>query len=240
MAASATVPFLTLLGFGDNGWAGQFIAGTIVTVEVSVCSYLVGIVLGLIGAGGKLSSSRPIRFVSDLYTTGVRSVPELLLIILLFYTGTTLLNELVAATGNTGSIEISGFATAVVTLGFVQGAYMTEVFRGAILAVSPGLLEAARALALSPFHRFRLVTFPLMLRTALPGMGNLWQSVIKESALVSVVGFSELLTVGKNAAGETKYYLGFFLFTAAIYLSLTMISNVGFVYLERRLSRGFR
>jgi polar amino acid transport system permease protein len=240
MAAAATTSFLGLLGFGDNGWAPQFIAGTLVTVEVSVCSYLVGIVLGLVGAGGKLSASRPIRLLSELYTTGVRSVPELLLIILLFYTGTSLLNELVAATGNAGSVEISGFATAVATLGFVQGAYMTEVFRGAIVAISPGLVEAARALALSPLHRFRFVTFPLMLRTALPGMGNLWQSVLKESALVSVVGFSELLTVGKNAAGETKYYLGFFLFTAAIYLSLTLISNLGFVYLERRLSRGFR
>jgi polar amino acid transport system permease protein len=238
MAGSAA-PFLSLLGFGEQGWAEQFIAGTIVTVEISVASYLVGIVFGLVGARGKLSRSRPVRFVSELYTTGVRSVPELLLIILLFYTGTSLLNELVAATGSRGSVEISGFATAVATLGFVQGAYMTEVFRGAILAIPPGLSEAARSLALSPFHRFRLVTFPLMLRTALPGMGNLWQSVLKESALVSVVGFSERLTVGKNAAGETKYYLGFFLFTAAIYLSLTLVSNFGFVYLERRLRRGF-
>jgi polar amino acid transport system permease protein len=150
------------------------------------------------------------------------------------------LDQLLDAAGWRGKIEISGFATAVLTLGFVQGAYMTEVLRGAIQAVPKATIEAAQALALRPWPVFRLVVFPMMLRLALPGMGNLWQSVIKESALVSVVGFSELLTVGKNAASETKAYLGVLCVTALIYYALTLISSIGFVTIERRLQRAYR
>ena len=231
---------LTIIGFGPEGWGWQFFAGTVITVEISLGAYAVGILFGLLGAWCRLSRVATLRRLRLVYTTIIRAVPELLLIIVLFYSGTELLDQILAAAGLRGKIEISGFATAVLTLGFVQGAYMTEVFRGAIQAVPRGTVEAAHALALRPWLTFRLVVLPMMLRLALPGMGNLWQSVIKESALVSVVGFSELLTVGKNAASETKAYLGVLGVTALIYYVLTLVSGLVFATVERRQRRAYR
>ena len=231
---------LQIVGFGPDGWGAQFAAGTAVTMAISVGAYAVGILFGLAGCGARVSASRPLRRVAAGYTTVVRAVPELLLIILLFYSGSAALDWMLAAVGLGGRVGVSGFATAMLTLGFVQGAYMTEVFRGALSAVPAGCLEAGRALGLRRLPLLRLVVVPLMLRVALPGMGNLWQSVLKESALVSVVGFSELLTVGKNAASETKQYLGVLCFTALIYLGLAMVSGLGFGLAERRLERAYR
>jgi polar amino acid transport system permease protein len=235
-----TPSLLTIVGFGPQGWGWQLAGGTVITVEISLGAYAVGILFGLAGAWARLSRVAALRRIAATYTTVIRAVPELLLIIVLFYSGTQVLDQLLDAAGWRGKIEISGFATAVLTLGFVQGAYMTEVLRGAIQAVPKATIEAAQALALRPWPVFRLVVFPMMLRLALPGMGNLWQSVIKESALVSVVGFSELLTVGKNAASETKAYLGVLCVTALIYYALTLISSIGFVTIERRLQRAYR
>jgi polar amino acid transport system permease protein len=231
---------LAIVGFGQGGWGWQFALGTLVTVEISVCSYAAGILFGLLGAWGRLSRAAIPRRVSTAYTTVVRALPELLLIILLFYSGSELLNRALDLMDLRGTVEISGFATVVITLGFVQGAYMTEVFRGAIQAVPRATVEAAHALALRRWPTFRLVVLPMMLRLALPAMGNLWQSVIKERALVSVVGFSELLSVGKNAASETKQYLSILCFTAAIYFALTLLSNLGFAAAERSMGRAYR
>lgn len=228
-----------LLSFGDSGWGDEFLRGAILTIEISLCAYGVGILFGLLGAWAKLTRSRSLRWLGDLYTTTVRAVPELLLIILLYYTGTTELKRLLVAIGFSDNIEINAFAAAVVTLGFVQGAYMTEVFRGAIQAVPDGVIEAARSLALKPRQRFRLIVLPLMIRYALPGMSNLWLVALKDSSLISVVGFSELLFTGKTAAASTKLYFFFYLFTALVYLFLTVCSNIGLRYLNRRVNRGF-
>ena len=237
--ANTPTSFLTLIGFGETGWGAQFLEGAIVTIEISVCSYAFGMLLGLAGAQCKLSQSRAARYAAEFYTTTVRAVPSLLLIILLFYTGTSFFNDAMGLIGLRGRVELSGFAAAVITLGFIKGAYMTEVFRGAIMTVRRGLVEAATALGLNGYLRFRFVVFPLMLRTALPGLANLWQSALKDSALVSVVGLSELLTVGKNAASETKLYGTFLCFTGLLYLLMTLVSNLGFSSLERRVNRGF-
>lgn len=235
--AGATL--LQLIGFGEGGWGWQFLAGTIVTVEISLAAYAVGIALGLLGAWAKLSHVRPLRWLGDLYTTLVRAVPELLLIILLYYTGTTKLRDLLVALGASPDIQVNAFAAAVVTLGFVQGAYMTEVMRGAIQAVPRGVLEAGRALALKPGQRFRLILFPLMIRYALPGMSNLWLAILKDSSLISVVGFSELLFTGKTAAASTKHYFFFYLFTAILFLALTLVSNLGIRHVQHRVNRGY-
>jgi His/Glu/Gln/Arg/opine family amino acid ABC transporter permease subunit len=237
--ASAPAPsLLTLIGFGPLGWGGQFVDGTILTLEISASAYAVGILLGLLGVGARLSGLAPLRWLGLTYVTIVRAVPELLLIILLYYTGTTALREILVGFGMSEEIEINAFAAAVVTLGFVQGAYQTEVFRGAILSVPRGLAEAAKALALHPAQRLGLVVLPLAARYALPGMSNLWLAILKDSALISVVGFSELLFTGKTAAGGTKLYFFFFLFTAMIFLMLTIVSNVGIGALRRGAARG--
>ncbi len=230
--------YLQLIGFGPGGWGMQFVDGITLTVEISVAGYAVGIALGLLGVWAKLSASRALRVVGLLYTTLVRAVPELLLIILLYYTGTSAIEAFLADYGIMDDFSVNPFVAAVVTLGFVQGAYLTEVFRGSILAIPRGISEAGRALALRPAQRLRLLVLPLALRHALPGMSNLWMSILKDSSLISVVGFSELLFTGKTAAGATKNYFFFFLFTAILFLVLTAISNVILAFISRSVGRG--
>lgn len=232
--------YLQLLTYGDTGWGDEFLAGASMTIQISVCGYAIGLVLGLLGAWAKLSGNRAAFWVSESYTTVVRAVPELLLIILLYYTGTTALRNLLVAIGFGEDIQINAFAAAVGTLGFVQGAYTTEVFRGAMLSVPKGQLEAAKAYGMSSALRFRRIMFPLMFRYALPGLSNLWVSILKDSSLISVVGFSELLFSGKTAAASTKDYFFFYLVTAAMFLLLTVLSNVGIHFVEKRLMRGVR
>src|SRR5215467_14610359 len=185
--------YVKLLSYGDTGWGDEFLTGAWLTIQISVCAYLIGLGLGLLGAWAKLSGDRTAFWISESYTTIVRAVPELLLIILLYYTGTTALRNLLVAVGFGEDVQINAFAAAVGTLGFVQGAYTTEVFRGAMLAVPKGQLEAAKAYGMSASLRFRRIMFPLMFRYALPGLANLWVTILKDSSLISVVGFSELL-----------------------------------------------
>jgi His/Glu/Gln/Arg/opine family amino acid ABC transporter permease subunit len=229
-----------LLSFGDCGWGDELLRGAWLTLQISVCAYLVGVLLGLIGAGAKLSGSRGALWIADLYTTIVRAVPELLLIIILYYTGTSALQRLLGAIGIGETIQVSAFGAAVAALGFIMGAYMTEVFRGAILSVPKGQMEAARAFGMPPMLRFRRILLPLMIRYALPGLGNLWLIVIKDSALVSVVGLYELLFTGKQAAASTRLYFFFYSVTAVAFLVLTVLSNAGIHLLEARAARGVR
>ena len=232
--------YLDLLSYGDTGWSDEFARGIWLTIQISFCGYLIGLAFGLLGAWAKLSGNRAAFLIAETYTTIIRAVPELLLIILLYYTGTQTLASLLNNVGLSGEIQVSGFAAAIATLGFVQGAYSTEVLRGAILSVPKGQMEAAKAYGMSATLRFRRVLFPLMFRYALPGLSNLWVNILKDSALISIVGFSELLFTGKSAAAATKHYFFFFLVTGAIFLLLTTMSNIGFGYIERRTSRGVR
>lgn len=187
----------------------------------------------------KLSGSRVARGVGLFYTTVVRAVPELLLIIMLYYTFASALQDAVNSTGLTDDFEVDPFFAAVVALGFVQGAYQTEVFRGAVLSVPRGVSEAGRALGLRGFQRVRLLILPLALRHALPGMSNLWMSILKDSSLISVVGFSELLFTGKEAAGYTKRYFLMYVVTAILFLVLTAFSNIVLGLISRATERGY-
>jgi polar amino acid transport system permease protein len=229
-----------LVGFGPLGWGAQFLHGLLLTLEIAVSAYALGFGFGLLGAWAKLARRRWVALIGETYTVVVRALPELLLLLVLYYTGTAALSALLGLIGF-GPVEISPFAAAVTALGFILGAYMTEVLRGAFQAIPNGQAEAARALGLRPAQLFRLVLLPQMLRYALPGMGNLWLNITKDAALVSVLGgMPELLATAKNAAGYTKHYLFFFSVTAALFLAVTIVSSVAFSLLERRLARGLR
>lgn len=223
---------------GLADWAGPLLQGTLTTLQIAVLAYLLGILIGFLGAMAKLGKAAPLGALASAYTTIVRAVPELLLIILLFYAGTQALNLLINALGFSGRAQISGFVAAVAVLAFVQGAYMTEVFRGAILAIPKGQLEAADAYGMSPILKFRRVTVPAMLPNALSGMSNLWLLLIKDTALVSVVGFEELFFTAQQAAASTNKYFTFYAAAGAIYLALTLGSNAIFNRAERFARRG--
>lgn len=235
MAAKPTG--LELLALEPPGWGGNLIAGAINTIQVSFWAYALGLTLGLLGAMGKLNGGRPLRVVLDAYTTVVRSVPELLLIVILYYLGTDTLNRVLLLLGFE-SVRISGFVAGVVVLGFVQGAYHTEVLRGAILAIPIGQIEAAKAYGMSPWLRFRRVTLPAMLPFAIPGLSNLWLNVTKDSALLAVVGYSELALQTRQAAGSSKAYLMFYLVCAGLYLVVSLLSLRVFGLLDKYVRRG--
>lgn len=226
-----------LLAFGPTGYGDELFWGAVRTVQIAVLAYAFGISLGLCGAMGKLSGGKWLRNILDGYTTLVRAVPELVLILLLYYAGTDGLNKIIISIGFS-PIEVNGLVAAVFVLGFVQGAYSTEVLRAAIQAVPVGQIEAAKAYGMSPFLRFRRVVLPAMLPYAIPGLANLWLSITKDSALIAVVGFTELALATRQAAGVSKLYLMFYVVTALVYLSITLFSNQMFGWLERRVRRG--
>lgn len=228
-----------MLALAPPGWGGVLLTGTVATVLISLGAYLAGMVLGLAGALGKLSGVRPLQAILQAYTTIVRAVPELILIVSLYYAGTDGLNRVLGWAG-IGPIEVNGLVAAVAVLGFVQGAYMTEVLRGAILAIPVGQLEAAKAFGMRPALRFRRIMLPALIPNALPGFANLWMSVIKDSALIAVVGYQELALAARVAASNTKQYMVFFLAAAVLYLVITIVSNMLFSALEAYFRRGQR
>lgn len=230
-----------MTGYQDEGlidWAWPLLNGALVTLEIALAAYAIGIVLGLIGAAARLSGISVFRGIATGYTTLVRAVPELLLIILLYYAGTQGISSLYNALGFEGTVEVNGFAAAIAVLAFVQGAYMTEVFRGAILAIPIGQVEAANAYGMSRALKFRRITIPGMIPNSLAGMSNLWLILVKETALVSVVGFEELFFTAQQAAASTGSYFTFYAAAGVLYLAMTMSSNVIFTRAERYVRRG--
>ena len=230
---------LGLSAFSLKGFGPLLLQGTWMTIKLSLLSLLVSIVLGLIGASCKLSSLRIVRIPAQLYTTLIRGVPDLVLMLLIFYSLQTWLTGLTDFM-EWEYIEIDPFSAGVITLGFIYGAYFTETFRGAILAVPRGQLEAATAYGLKRGQRFRYVTFPQMMRFALPGIGNNWMVMLKATALVSIIGLADLVKAAQDA-GKSTYQLFYFLVVAAlIYLMITSASNFVLRRLERRYSAGSR
>lgn len=218
-------------------WKGNLFSGALSTIQISFLAYIFGLGLGLAGAMGKLTGGKFLKRVLDVYTTLIRSLPELLLIVMLYYLGTDTLNRILQGLGYE-AMRINGFVAAVLVLGFVMGAYATEVLRGAIQAIPIGQIEAAKAYGMPPFMLFRRIILPAMLPYAIPGMSNLWLNITKDSALVAVVGYSELALQTKQAAGSTKAYLTFFCAAALIYLLISMTSLRLFGALERYVRRG--
>ena len=224
----------SLKGFGPLLWQGTWM-----TLKLSFMSLLVAVGLGLLGASAKLSPLRLLRLPAQLYTTLIRGVPDLVLMLLIFYSLQTWLTSLTDALG-WDYIEIDPFSAGVITLGFIYGAYFTETFRGAILAVPRGQVEAATAYGLKRGQRFRLVVFPQMMRFALPGIGNNWMVMLKATALVSIIGLADLVKAAQDA-GKSTYQLFYFLVLAAlIYLLITSASNLVLRWLERRYAAGAR
>ncbi len=230
---------LGLSAFSLQGFGPILLEGTWMTIKLSVLSLALSVLLGLLGASAKLSRLALLRIPAQIYTTLIRGVPDLVLMLLIFYSLQTWLSSLTDALG-WDYIEIDPFSAGVITLGFIYGAYFTETFRGAILAVPRGQVEAATAYGLKRGQRFRLVVFPQMMRFALPGIGNNWMVMLKATALVSIIGLADLVKAAQDA-GKSTYQLFYFLVLAAlIYLLITSASNLVLHWLERRYAAGAR
>jgi polar amino acid transport system permease protein len=231
----------SLMAYGETGYGDEFLRGILFTLQISVCGYLLGFVFGLLGAGAKLHGNRWLYRAGDLYTTLVRAIPELLLILMIYYAGTRALTSALLGIGfSPRDIQISPFVAAVAALGFIYGAYLTDVLRGAIQAIPKGQVEAARAYGMHAPMRFRRIVFPQMIRYAIPGMGNQWLNITKDSALVSAIGAFELVFAAKSAASQTKEYLFFYTVGAMCFLGITIVSMLLLQQVERHANRGVR
>ncbi|MCC5971615.1 MAG: ABC transporter permease [Pararhodobacter sp.] len=226
-----------MLSLQPPGWGGNLLRGAWASLQIAAGAFALGLLIGTFGALGKLYGGPVTRDLLAVYTTVVRAVPELILILILYYAGTDLLNQVLRAMGQR-PVEISGVMAGIAVLGVVQGAYATEVLRGAIQSVPRGQLEAARAFGMGAVQTFRRITFPAMLPLALPGLSNLWLIATKDTALLAIVGFSELTLETRQAAGSTRAYFTFFLAAGAIYLTMTLVSGRIFGWIEARYRRG--
>ena len=221
------------------GYWPAILGGLVLTLQVSALSLAIACVFGLIGATAKLSNSRAARVSADIYTTLIRGMPELVLMLLIFYGGQIAINRLAESQG-WGYVDIPPFAAGVITIGFIFGAYLTETFRGAILAVPKGQAEAGIAFAMSPAQVMRRIVLPQMVRHAIPGFANNWLIMIKASALVSIIGLDDMIHRAGLAAATTRAPFTFYMAVGLIYLTLTSVSIFLLSRLEARYSLGVK
>ncbi len=221
-----------------SGWLDEFFWGTLVIISVYLVALVMSVTWGLIGAAGKLSRSRWLRFIINVYVTVFRGTPELL-VLLIFYFGSAVTLTAIAKMfdPDVKFVDIPPFWAGALAISLVAGAYLTEIFRGAFLGVDKGTLDGAKALGLGPVQTFFLVRAPQMWRIALPGFGNQAISLVKDTALISVVGLEEIMFTAEMAISVTQQPFTMYVTVALIYLALTMSLTTVLRRLERRANR---
>ena len=233
--------YFELMGFGPKGWGWPMLMAAGMTVAVASCGFLAGSVIGSLIAWAKLSRSIVARVFGDGYTTVLRGIPDLLVIYLFYFGGSALLSGIGQLFGGSGGfIGVPAFAVGALAIGVISAAYQAEVFRGAYTALARGELEAARSVGMHTMLMFRRIVAPQVLRYAIPGLGNVWQLALKESALISVTGLVELLRQSQIGSGSTYKPFYFYLTAALLYLVITTVSTWGFQRAEDYSMRGLR
>jgi len=230
---------MELLSFGKTGWGDELIVATIMTLAVSVTAMLIGFIFALIFTPLKLSKNKFFNLIANFYTTIIRGVPELLVIYLFFFGGSSAIMYVASIFGYFEYIEINAFVTGSLAIGVISGAYSTEVFRGAVQSIDKGQFEAAKVLGISRIGQFYKIIMPQMLRFAIPNLSNVWQITLKDTSLISVTGLVEIMRQSYIAAGSTRDPLFFYSFAAVLYLLLTYVSMKLINKLELKYSRGY-
>ncbi len=191
-------------------------------------------------AAAKLSPQRWVRWLGEAYSTVFRGIPELLVIYLFYFGGSGLITLVGQMFGADGFIEAPPFLIGALAIGLISGSYQGEVYRAARLALAKGEVEAAVAIGMPRWRIAQRILLPQIVRYALPGMSNVWQMSLKDSALVSVTGIVELMRASQVAAGSTRDYFTFYLIGGGCYLVLTLLSNHAFRRAESRLGRAWQ
>ena len=224
---------LTLIGFGPEGWGDEILLGVGVTVSLALATLPFGLLVGFLVALGKQSEEPSLRLASNIYTTIFRGLPELLTLFLVYFGVQIGAQQLLALFGYTGGVSINSFVAGMIALGVVFSSYASEVFLSAFRAIPRGQYEGGYAIGLSYGKTMRLVILPQLVRIALPGLSNLWLILVKDTALVSVVGLSDILRQTSIAARVSKEAFLFFGLACLIYLALAIVSSFGIARIER-------
>lgn len=223
------------------GWGPAIAMGALMTLEVAVTSAVLGVLPGLVATLASFSRMGALRWLVDVYSNIMRGIPQLVLILLAYYGSTVALTRLAELLGSGGNpVEIPPLAAGIFALALIVGGYTYPIFRGAIQAIPKGQIEAAKAFGLTPWQVFSLISWPQLLRYALPGLGNVWISTLKDTSLIAVIGLEELTRTSMLATSDTRRALFFYLTAGGIYLAMTLISGLILARLEKRAARGAR
>lgn len=228
---------MAIPGFEENGWGPLILSAALTTLLLSLVAMMVGAVVGSGVAAAKLSSRRSVRWLGDSYSVLFRGIPELLIIYLFYFGGSGLITQVGKLFGADGFIEVPPFLIGALAIGLISASYQAEVYRAGRLALSQGEIEAAQAIGMPKWRILQRIMLPQIVRYALPGLSNVWQMSLKDSALVSVTGIVELMRASQVAAGSTRQYFTFYLIGGTCYLVLTILSNTAFKRAEKRLGR---
>jgi len=233
----AEVSWFSLL-FGPDGWGGLLLEGAVVTILLAVITVPFGFAGGLAVAVMKLPGRRPVRALCEAYTTFFRGIPDLLSLFIVYFGLQALIDRIGGALSPGVHLQLNAFAAGVIALSIIVSAYSSEVWISALQAVPRGQREAARALGLSPRVTFAVVILPQMLRIALPGLGNIWMVLLKDTSLISTLAAMDLLRAASEASRNTTRPLLFYGAAAAVYLAISIVSGIVQAGMERRLDRG--
>ena len=225
---------MELLSFGDTGWGDELLRATFMTVMVALAAFFFGFFISFFIVPLKLSNKKFLNYIGNTYTTIFRGVPELLVIYLLFFGGSSAIMFVAKIFGYKEFIEINAFLTGSISIGLISGAYTTEVLRGSIESISKGQFDGAKSLGLKKTTYYVFVIAPQVLRLSLPNLSNVWQLTLKDTALISVTGLVEIMRQSYIASGVTRNPLLFYCFAAFLYLILTTISLKYFNKLEKK------
>ena len=230
-----------LFAFGDTGWGDEILHGLLITIELALVTLPVGLALGFLVAFAALSQNRALRTLGNGYTTVMRGIPEILTLFVVYNgLGMGLNAALSRLAPDAGPFEISPFIAGVIALALVFAAFSAEVIRGAFNALDPGQIEAGRAIGMTPAQILRRIKLPQVWRFALPGLGNLWINMLKDTALVSVIALNDLMRMTKVAVGVTKQPFTFYLVACLLYWAMCVLSEQVLAHMERRANRGVR
>ncbi|MGC6373735.1 ABC transporter permease [Pseudomonas sp. K2I15] len=228
---------MQMLSFGDTGWGMALLKAALMTVLLTLAALVVGALVGSLVAMAKLSRKRSLRYLGDAYSILFRGIPELLVIYLFYFGGASVVTAVNHWFGGEGYVDVPPFMVGAIAVGLISASYQAEVYRGAFIAVAKGELEAALAIGMNRATRIRRVLIPQIWRYALPGLGNVWQMSLKDSALISVIGLVELMRASQVAAGSTRQYFTFYIVGGVCYLILTGLSGRLFNIAEARVQR---
>ena len=210
------------------------------TIGLALTTLPFGLAFALAAALAKDSNRAWLRGLGEAYTTIFRGLPELLTLLLIYYGAQILSRKLATATGLPIDLNLSPFWAGVAALSLVFGAYASEVLLAALHGVERGQIEAARSFGMSPRLAFRRVIAPQMLRMALPGLGNNWLSLLKDTSLVSVIALNDLLRMSWVAEQRTRRPFEFYAIACVLYLLMTALSTLAIARAEKVAGRGWK
>lgn len=224
---------------GPDGWGPLLLQGALVTVLLAVTTLPFGFGGGLVLAVLKTSPSRLVRALCDAYTTFFRGIPDLLALFIIYFGLQALLDHIKDALALEMHLELNAFVAGVIALAVVVAAYSSEVWVAALSAIPRGQTEAALSLGLTKGQTFRRVILPQLARVALPGLGNIWTILLKDTSLISTLAVMDLLRAASEASRYTRAPLLFFSIATAMYLLISILCGLVQSWLERRSNRAY-